>query len=39
MFAASISEIEIPQIKNNDRLNISNSVIDLKVSVCGKHDK
>lgn len=31
MFTASISEIDIPQIKTSERLNISNSVVDLKI--------
>jgi hypothetical protein len=39
MFTASISEIDIPQIKNSDRFNISNSVVNLKISVCEKIEK
>ncbi len=39
MFAASISEIDILQVKNSDRLNISNSVVDLKVNVSEKQEK
>jgi hypothetical protein len=31
MFTASISEIDIPQTKTSERLNISNSVVDLKI--------
>jgi len=39
MFAASISEIDILQVKNSDRLNISNSVVDLKVNVSERQEK
>jgi hypothetical protein len=39
MFTASISEIDIPQIKNSDRFTISNSVVNLKISVCEKIEK
>ena len=39
MFAASLSEIDIVQPKNSDRLNISNSVVDLKVNISEKLEK